>query len=305
MPHRIKSTLLVGLQFLFIGLLFVDNALQQIHFVAAIIILLAFFLAVWAIVAMQKSKLRILPEPDVDAILITGGPYHFIRHPMYTAVLLGCAGLLINHFTWMRVAIYIALIMVLIIKLYREEKMLLNKFASYQNYKKYTWRLIPFLFSFSMIIPIYTYSQVKSNGFNFTLKLLLNKSTPSITIEEAFSNRVNYLFLDAREINEYNVSHIQHARHVGDKDFAFKKIADIPKNKLIIVYCSIGKRSEDIVLKMKKAGFMYVKNLYGGIFEWVNVGHPVYGAAGNITDSVHAYSRFWSQYLAKGIKVYR
>ena len=305
MPHRIKSILLVGLQFLFIGLLFADAALRQIHLLAATIILLAFFLAVWAIAAMRKSKLRILPEPSAGAILITGGPYNFIRHPMYTAVLAGCAGLLINHFTWVRLTFYIALMVVLIIKLYREEKMLVNKFSSYQKYKKYTWRLIPFLFSFSMIIPIHTYAQVKSNSFNLTLKLLLKTSTPSIGIEEAFKNPGNYLFLDAREINEYNVSHIQRARYVGDKDFSLNKIADIPKNKQVIVYCSIGKRSEDIVLKMKKAGFVHVKNLYGGIFEWVNDGHPVYSASGNITDSVHAYSRFWGQYLVKGFKVYR
>gem|GEM_PF-124128 len=305
MPGRIKSILLVGLQFLFIGLLFANVAIEQIHFVAAIIILLAFLLAVWAIVAMKKSKLRILPEPSADAILITAGPYHFIRHPMYTAVLLGCAGLLINHFTWVRLIIYLALIVVLIIKLYREEKMLLNKFATYRTYRKYTCRLIPFLFSFSMVIPIHSYAQVKSNSFNLTLKLILNKSTPSIGIEEAFSNRNDYLFLDAREINEYNISRIHQARHIGSKDFDLNKIAGIPKNTPLIVYCSIGKRSEEVVWKMKKAGFVNVKNLYGGIFEWVNEGHHVYTASGRITDSVHSYSRFWSRYLAKGIKVYR
>ena len=72
----------------------------------------------------------------------------------------------------------------------------------------------------------------------------------------------------------------------------------------VIVYCSIGKRSEDVTLKLKKAGYTNVKNLYGGIFEWVNQGHPVYNNNNIVTDSVHAYGNFWGKWLDKGVKVY-
>jgi protein-S-isoprenylcysteine O-methyltransferase Ste14 len=95
---------------------------------------------------MQKSKLRILPEPSPNATLITNGPYHFIRHPMYTAILLGSVGLLINHFTWMRLSMVIALAIVLIIKLTWEEKMLSKKFGEYMDYMKHTKRILPFIF---------------------------------------------------------------------------------------------------------------------------------------------------------------
>lgn len=95
---------------------------------------------------MQKSKLRILPEPSANAILITKGPYRFIRHPMYTAILLGSIGLLINYFTWLRLAIAVALAIVLLIKLNWEEKMLSQKFDEYKEYMKHTRRILPLLF---------------------------------------------------------------------------------------------------------------------------------------------------------------
>jgi rhodanese-related sulfurtransferase len=44
------------------------------------------------------------------------------------------------------------------------------------------------------------------------------------------------------------------------------------------VYCSIGKRSDEITKMLGEAGFTNARNLYGGIFEWVNQGHPVFNS---------------------------
>jgi len=146
MPDRIKSILLVTLQFIFILLLLIRSRLNELWLVPAIFISLSGLLVVWAIATMQKSKLRILPEPSAGATLITNGPYHFIRHPMYTSILLGTSGLLINHFNRIRLGFFIALALVLIIKLTWEEKMLLQKFGRYKIYMANTSRLFPFLF---------------------------------------------------------------------------------------------------------------------------------------------------------------
>jgi protein-S-isoprenylcysteine O-methyltransferase Ste14 len=146
MPNRIKSILLVTLQFVFIFLLLSSSPLSNISAAAYAFIMLSILLVLWAIVTMQKSKLRILPEPSPHATLITNGPYRFIRHPMYTAILLGCSGLLIHHYTWMRLSMLIALAVVLIIKLTWEERMLLKKFAAYKGYKQRSKRLFPFIF---------------------------------------------------------------------------------------------------------------------------------------------------------------
>jgi protein-S-isoprenylcysteine O-methyltransferase Ste14 len=97
-------------------------------------------------VAMQKSKLRIMPEPSANATLVTHGPYRFIRHPMYSAILLGALGLLISYFTWVRLIMVISLAIVLISKLTWEEKMLSQKFEGYSSYCRDSKRLIPFLY---------------------------------------------------------------------------------------------------------------------------------------------------------------
>ena len=111
-------------------------------FVIAISILLAF----WSIYTMQKSKLRIFPEPSIDAILITDGPYRYIRHPMYTSVLLGCLGLVLIQFNLIRLAIFGLLVLNLLFKLHWEETMLKRKFDGYRKYCDDTFKLVPFIY---------------------------------------------------------------------------------------------------------------------------------------------------------------
>ena len=76
------------------------------------------------------------------------------------------------------------------------------------------------------------------------------------------------------------------------------------KNQKIIVYCSIGVRSEKFGESLQRQGYTNVRNLYGSLFAWKNKGYPIVNTEGNPTDSVHVYSKEWSQYLKKGVKVY-
>ena len=81
-------------------------------------------------------------------------------------------------------------------------------------------------------------------------------------------------------------------------------VKNVAKGAEIIVYCSIGKRSEQITQKLDKAGYSNVSNLYGGIFEWVNQGGEVVDVNNKRTNRVDAHGRFWGQWLDKGEKVY-
>lgn len=142
-----------------------------------------------------------------------------------------------------------------------------------------------------------------------SLKRLLkkhnNESVPYATVEMAKSNP-SFILLDARELKEYKVSHIKNAIHVGYDEFDLKetstKLTD--KNATIVVYCSIGIRSEDIAEKLQKAGYTNVYNLFGGIFEWKNNQNTVVDSKGNSTEKVHTFSKEWSKWLKKGEKVY-
>ncbi len=148
-------------------------------------------------------------------------------------------------------------------------------------------------------------SQVNNPAFNVLLKSMLKESVPTISVAELSESKTDEItFLDAREKSEYNVSHLKNAVWVGYDDFNLGRVKSLDKNKPLVIYCSIGVRSEKIGEKLQEAGFKNVKNLYGSIFEWVNEGHPVYDNSGKETIKVHAYNKKWGVWLKKGEKVY-
>jgi rhodanese-related sulfurtransferase len=113
------------------------------------------------------------------------------------------------------------------------------------------------------------------------------------------------VLLDTRERKEYQVSHIKGALYAGYENFNLQKVSKVIKNKeaQIIVYCSIGVRSEDTAEILQMAGYTNIQNLHGGIFDWKNNNLPLVNAKQKQTDSVHVYSKKWGKWLTKGIKV--
>lgn len=144
--------------------------------------------------------------------------------------------------------------------------------------------------------------KVESGAYNLMLKTLLSHSVEEISVDEAAKAK-DAVFIDSREQQEYKVSHIKDAVWVGYEDFDIKRMNGVPKDKKVIVYCSVGKRSEDITERLQEAGYKDIANMYGGIFEWANSGKPLYNKQGK-TDTVHAYSKTWGIWLNKGEKVY-
>jgi rhodanese-related sulfurtransferase len=106
------------------------------------------------------------------------------------------------------------------------------------------------------------------------------------------------LLLDAREENEFAVSHLPGARR-AEKDFATQlKRLGVSKERPIVVYCSVGYRSALLAQKLSKAGFSHVQNLEGSIFAWANEGRPLVNANGT-TSGAHPFNILWGRYLDK------
>jgi rhodanese-related sulfurtransferase len=147
-------------------------------------------------------------------------------------------------------------------------------------------------------------AQIKNPEYKQTLDSLYKHTVPLITIDEFIKiDKYNLHILDTREEDEFMVSHIKNARHVGNFWFDMRKVYDIPKNSTVVVYCSVGIRSEKIGEKLIAAGYKNVFNLYGGIFEWVNQGHPVYKQNGVQTAEIHTYNNTWDRWAERGTKV--
>ncbi|MVO07979.1 rhodanese-like domain-containing protein [Flavobacterium sp. TP390] len=159
--------------------------------------------------------------------------------------------------------------------------------------------------SLFLMLLLFLQLSVAQKNIPEVLQKFNTNSVPYISAEELKSSK-NSTVLDTRELEEFNVSHLENAIHVGyqkfDTDLLLKAIPN--KQTPIVVYCSIGVRSEDIGEKLIQLGYTNVKNLYGGIFEWKNKNYTVVNANGEITDEVHAFSKTWGKYLLKGIKIY-
>jgi len=143
----------------------------------------------------------------------------------------------------------------------------------------------------------------KEKAYDLMLQNMLSHTVEEIKVEEADTIQ-DIIWLDAREKKEYDVSKIKNAVWVGYDDFDLKRVTNIEKDQKLIVYCSIGYRSEKVAEKLKSAGYKNVKNLYGGIFSWVNKDNKVYDSLNVETKKVHAYGRMWGIWLNKGEKVY-
>ncbi len=103
-------------------------------------------LGVWAIVAMRVGNFNITPDPKSDSQLTLHGPYNWIRHPMYSALILLGLALVGNHITLLRFVLWLVLVVNLTVKLTVEERLLLAHFPTYAHYRRQTWRLLPFCY---------------------------------------------------------------------------------------------------------------------------------------------------------------
>lgn len=103
-------------------------------------------LAVWTLGHNRMGNFNIHPAPKTSGVLVTSGPYKWIRHPMYTTVLMGAAALAWLPGTALAWLVWAALAVVLFVKLTLEERWLRERYASYDAYKRVSKRLLPWIF---------------------------------------------------------------------------------------------------------------------------------------------------------------
>lgn len=150
-------------------------------------------------------------------------------------------------------------------------------------------------------------AQIKEGDLDGTLQDLLTFSVDTLsapTLQQELANGNELVLLDAREEKEFGVSHLSNARYVGYYGFKKKAISDIPKDAEIVVYCTVGYRSEKIAERLEKMGYNNVRNLYGGICGWVNNGYQVVDQKDQPTERVHTYDKAWGGLFSNGEKVY-
>ena len=109
-------------------------------------VILGLALGAWALFCNRPGNFNIRPTPRVGGQLVQSGPYRWIRHPMYSAVLLvaaGCASSGASPWAALELALLAA---VLAVKATLEERWMLAEHPGYAEYRLRSWRFVPGLF---------------------------------------------------------------------------------------------------------------------------------------------------------------
>ena len=121
----------------------VHDALAQ--GVGTVLFLTGLLLALWARVHLGRNWGTPMSE-KVDAELITGGPYRYIRNPIYSGLILAMVGssIAISPYGLLLAAVFAAYF---VYSSLVEERIMGRLFPStYPDYRRSTKRLIPFVF---------------------------------------------------------------------------------------------------------------------------------------------------------------
>lgn len=145
MNARITGWILVGLQVACLA--YILGSFWQIPalWLGRTITACGLLLGCWAVLKMPRNSLSVHPLPKKAGSLQMQGPYRFLRHPMYTAVLLTCMGWLHNRGGNTHLLAFMLLTFIFLVKIKLEEQYLRNKFADYELYQQKTKRLIPWV----------------------------------------------------------------------------------------------------------------------------------------------------------------
>jgi len=110
--------------------------------IALVIAILGFVLLIIALLQLNRN-LSPFPTPKKNSQLIQNGIYKYIRHPIYTGILLGCFGYSLYVDSSYKILISVLLLLLFTIKSRYEEKELKQKFKTYSAYMKITGRFFP------------------------------------------------------------------------------------------------------------------------------------------------------------------
>jgi protein-S-isoprenylcysteine O-methyltransferase Ste14 len=142
-----KMSSLIGFGIAVIGLFYLifNNYVISRNPIIIIIQLFSFCLMIWARITFKSRSFHLTANPT-EGGLVTNGPYRWLRHPIYAAVI---------YFSWAcliafpKIDVLVAVFIItagLFTRMLLEEKALNKAYPEYAEYSKRAKRLIPFIF---------------------------------------------------------------------------------------------------------------------------------------------------------------
>lgn len=85
--------------------------------------------------------------------------------------------------------------------------------------------------------------------------------------------------LDVREDDEWAAGHIPGAVHIPMSGL-LARVGEVPKDRDVVVVCKVGGRSAQVTAYLRQQGWDNVRNLDGGVVEWVRAGRDFVSETG-------------------------
>jgi protein-S-isoprenylcysteine O-methyltransferase Ste14 len=105
----------------------------------------AALLVLWARLTFGRRSFHLVANPT-EGGLVTSGPYRFIRHPIYTAVILFSGAGVVAHWSWVGGLLGGVVSGSGLLRVFCEEVMITARYPEYRQYAATTWRMIPYVF---------------------------------------------------------------------------------------------------------------------------------------------------------------
>jgi len=112
--------------------------------VGAILVVTGLGMALLSYRALGRN-FRIYAAPRRSGTLVQSGIYAWVRHPMYTGVIIMFAGYWLFWGSLLSIPLWLAFSILYVVKAAKEEQVLIERFPEYEEYRKHTGRFLPFL----------------------------------------------------------------------------------------------------------------------------------------------------------------
>ncbi|MBO3699009.1 rhodanese-like domain-containing protein [Roseivirga sp. E12] len=148
-----------------------------------------------------------------------------------------------------------------------------------------------------VLLSLVCYQVYQRGAFTF----FSSSNVERVDAEEAFRmiSTTDFTILDVRDESEYDVSHLE-----GAIRYEEGLLEGLNANEPVMVYCTVGLRSNQLAKILEEEGFNQVVELQDGLIGWSNAELPLVNSRDNLTDSVHVYAQYFSALLRGGTPVY-
>ncbi len=146
MTDKTKGNVLVALQFILIAMILLmasDEVNVPWIYFGGVLFIAPGIVILFLSIKQLGSSLTANPVPRESGKLIETGIYKYVRHPIYTGLLLATLGSCVQSMAVVKFFVWFVLLALLIYKARFEERLLVKKYSTYSDYMKRTGRFVP------------------------------------------------------------------------------------------------------------------------------------------------------------------